>query len=253
MSERTKRWRPLVGGISVGHKDITAGTLGCFVKDNNGNIYILSNNHVLANSNKGKIGDEILQPGPYDGGRIPNDVVGNLSNFIEIKFPESRCTLSKFIIDTLNFISKTFGRKTRFKIYSTELPENEVDCAIAKISVDYSNEILEIGKPKGSAKVNEGEEVYKSGRTTGLTKGIVVDDSASITVNYGENGEALFVNQILVQGDNVASGGDSGSVFLNEDGYVVGLLFAGSSDKKIAIANHIYKVEELLGVKVCTE
>lgn len=249
--ERTRRWRPLVGGISIGHKDITAGTLSCLVEDQNGKKYILSNNHVLANENKAKIGDEILQPGPYDGGKIPNDVVAKLSKFVEIKFPASECPLAKIIVKILNFIAKIFRRKTRFSFYSIELPENEVDCAIAEPIVEASPEILEIGIPKGSAKVKEGEKVKKSGRTTGLTEGIVIDDDATIIVSYGEK-EALFIHQILVQGENIARGGDSGSAVLNEDGYVVGLLFAGSEDGNLAIVNHIYKVEELLGVRLKT-
>jgi S1-C subfamily serine protease len=249
MDSRVQRFRPLVGGISIGHKNTTAGTLGCFVEDINGKIYILSCNHVLANENDAKIEDEILQPAPSDNGKIPDDVVGKLSKFIEIKFPESSCLLSNIIVKTLNFTSKILGRKTRFKIYSTEYPQNEVDCAIAEPTVEINNEILEIGKPKGSARVKEGEKVMKSGRTTGLTEGEVISESADVKVWYSK-GQALFVNQILVR-TNV-QGGDSGSVLVNKDGYVVGLIFAGTEDGSIGIANHIYKVEEALGVKVCT-
>lgn len=64
LKSRTDRWRPAPGGVSIGHKDITAGTLGCVViDDETGEKLILSNNHVLADCNRGKIGDEILQPG----------------------------------------------------------------------------------------------------------------------------------------------------------------------------------------------
>jgi hypothetical protein len=66
----TGRFRPAPGGVSIGHYLITAGTLGCLVKKG-GKLYILSNNHVLANSNDASIRDAILQPGPYDGGAMP--------------------------------------------------------------------------------------------------------------------------------------------------------------------------------------
>ena len=62
------RQRPVPNGFSVGHPDITAGTIGARVKGGDGSIYILSNNHVLANINNASIGDAALQPGPYDGG-----------------------------------------------------------------------------------------------------------------------------------------------------------------------------------------
>jgi len=62
------KWRPAPGGVSVGHVAITAGTIGCLVHRGD-EIFILSNNHVLANCNKAQIGDAIIQPGRYDGAR----------------------------------------------------------------------------------------------------------------------------------------------------------------------------------------
>jgi hypothetical protein len=251
--ERTKKWRPLVGGISIGEKSITAGTLGCIVEDNNGKKYLLSNNHVFANENRAEINSEILQPAPYDGGKLPDDICAKLSKFIPIKFPEAKCSVSDVAKKILNFIW-WFGRsKLRWMYYTIELPENEVDCAIAEPIVEASTEILGLGiSPKGSARVKVEEEVVKSGRTTGVTKGIVISDDATIRVGY-DQGEALFVHQILIQGENFVRGGDSGSAVLNLDGYVVGLIFAGSQDGSLGIANHIYKVEEALGVKVCSK
>jgi len=69
LQARTERIRPTPGGVSIGHYQITAGTLGCPVYDEaSGARLILSNNHVLANRNDGRIGDPILQPGRADGG-----------------------------------------------------------------------------------------------------------------------------------------------------------------------------------------
>ena len=82
---RTSRRRPAPGGVSIGHVAITAGTLGCLVlKD--GELVILSNNHVLANSNDATLGDSILQPGPIDGGKSPGDVIATLYDFVPINF-----------------------------------------------------------------------------------------------------------------------------------------------------------------------
>ena len=69
--------RPLTGGASVGPNlsaGDMAGTLGCFVKDSAGKTYILSNNHVLANSrlagheqdNEVQPDADIFQPGTLD-------------------------------------------------------------------------------------------------------------------------------------------------------------------------------------------
>src|SRR5256885_864294 len=66
LQARTARFRPAPGGVSIGHRAITAGTLGCVVR-RQGQVFVLSNNHVLANSNDAQRGDAILQPGPHDG------------------------------------------------------------------------------------------------------------------------------------------------------------------------------------------
>jgi intein/homing endonuclease len=218
--ERTKKWRPFPMGVSIGNYKISAGTASCIV-EKNGKKYVLSNNHVLSDENRAPIGSTITQPGPYDikdiGMGKPEEAykdykVAELSGFVEIKFPEeSSCLLSNFITSLLNFIAKILRRKTRFKTYSIEFPENELDVAIAlPISDDiYSTEILGLGiSPKGSARVKVEEEVVKSGRTTGVTKGIVISDDATIRVGY-DQGEALFVHQILIQGENFVRGGDS--------------------------------------------
>ncbi|MBL8133965.1 MAG: hypothetical protein JNL42_19040 [Anaerolineae bacterium] len=83
-----ERFRPTIpSGVSFGHYKITAGTLGTVVKDRTTNErLILSNNHVLANSNDALKGDAILQPGPMDGGLQPADIVATLERFIPLRY-----------------------------------------------------------------------------------------------------------------------------------------------------------------------
>src|SRR6266536_4296197 len=85
-SDPTTRQRPAPMGFSVGHPAITAGSIGARVVDGSGNVYVLSNNHVLANSNDASIGDHELQPGAYDGGTDPADQIATLSAFKSIDF-----------------------------------------------------------------------------------------------------------------------------------------------------------------------
>ncbi len=82
------RFRPIIpGGVSIGHYKITAGTLGVLVTDiATGAKLILSNSHVIANSNDAQIGDPILQPGPTDGGLNPNDLVARLERFVRLRY-----------------------------------------------------------------------------------------------------------------------------------------------------------------------
>ena len=61
-----ERWPlPVPIGVSVGHPAITAGTIGARVTKE-GNVFVLSNNHVLAAINQGRPGDFVLQPGSFD-------------------------------------------------------------------------------------------------------------------------------------------------------------------------------------------
>ena len=80
--------RPVPIGVSTGHPDITAGTIGVRVT-NASHVYALSNNHVYANQNQALYGDQVLQPGAYDGGVSPADAIGTLYDFQEIIFSTS--------------------------------------------------------------------------------------------------------------------------------------------------------------------
>lgn len=84
------RFDVLVGGISIGHGCVTAGTLGGFVWDaKTGEILGLTCAHIAAPTGA-KVGDEIYQPGPLDirerFNREPNehDVCGHLLRWQEI-------------------------------------------------------------------------------------------------------------------------------------------------------------------------
>jgi hypothetical protein len=221
----TQRVRPAMGGYSVGHYKITAGTIATCCYDilpfpsMPGRYYILSNNHVLANSNNANIGDPILQPGPYDGGTFPNDVIARLSRFVPIRW------------------------KT-----STSDPCNYVDAAIAEGQFHNLNrEIYWIGYVKQLyAAPQVGDIVEKTGRTSNFTTGKVLAVNATVYVNYGGGRVARFCRQIITT--RMGSPGDSGSLVCDRDERAVGLLFAGSST--ITILNHMSYVQALLRIRI---
>lgn len=229
LKARTARWRPAPGGVSIGHEEITAGTLGCLVK-RSGDIYILSNNHVLANSNLAKIGDQILQPGKYDGGKLTQDMIARLTDFVFINFIGQEGCVGKIM-----------------KLFRHKQVENFVDAAIAAPEISdglpVKKDILDIGIPKGLNK-HAGLElpIQKSGRTTALTKGKIEQINVMAQVDYGDGKIAVFSDQIMA-GD-MCSGGDSGSAVLDMNKNLVGLLFAGSATS--TVINPIKHVFDLL-------
>ncbi|MGH9054712.1 MAG: hypothetical protein ACRDYY_02395 [Acidimicrobiales bacterium] len=192
--------RPTTSGVSVGHYRITAGTAGCITEGAvaSSDPLILSNNHVLANSNDAQIGDPILEPGPMDGGD-PNSPIGHLSDLESIRFAG---------------------------------PANEYDAAIASLAnpADMTPDIPKIGRVNNPPVLaNLYQSVRKYGRTTRHTVGVVVDLSADINVRYGAQ-LAAFDNQLAIVGVGGAfsDGGDSGSLIVDAvTRHPVALLFAG--------------------------
>jgi len=237
-----RRVRPAEGGYSVGHYQITAGTIATCVYDilpggTTGSppahgvgipprCYILSNNHVLANTNAAQSGDPILQPGPYDGGTDPTDRIAALSRWVPITLepPTPR-----------------------------SLHRNVVDAAIAQGQFhDLDREIYWIGYARGwrrKANIGVGAIVQKTGRTTNYTTGRITAINATVDVGYGGGRVARFFDQIVTT--NISAGGDSGSLVLTLDNVAVGLLFAGSS--VATIVNQIENVRSLLRVEVAQQ
>lgn len=242
------RRRPACGGLSIGHKAITAGTLGCVVR-RGAESFILSNNHVLADSNRAARGDEILQPAAYDGGRLPDDLVARLEDYVPISVgeQESTCAVASGAARLLSDAARLFGSDARLRAYTVATNENLVDAAIARpIRVeDIETAIMDIGTPSGTAEGALGMAVRKSGRSTGYTTGEIVQVDVTADIDY-DGRTARFTDQLMCGA--MSEGGDSGSVVVDESGHLVGLLFAGSDST--TLMNRIDNVFEALEISL---
>jgi hypothetical protein len=253
LQARTDRWRPAPGGVSLGHYQITAGTLGCVVRDRaTGARLILSNNHVLANSNDANIGDSILQPGPADGGQASQDTIAHLERFCPIQFNVAppTCSLAQGVADFANMLATLSSSKHQLQaVQADPSASNQVDAAIARPinDSDILDDILEIGVVNGTAPATLGMSVRKSGRTTEFTTGEITVLATTVTVSYGPDRSALFENQIVT--GPMSQGGDSGSLVVVGDSLqAVGLLFAGSDQS--TVINPIQEVLDCLDVDI---
>ncbi len=246
----TDKVRPLEAGNSIGHYQVTAGTLGCFVvKD--GEIVLLSNNHVLANTNLAKSGDPIYQPGKYDGG-LAGDTVARLLNFAPISLNQPECKFAAALSNSVNKVSKSIGSQHRVHAY--RLTNNMVDAAIASLDVDFVPEVREIGMPSGEKSDPPLDLlVQKTGRTTEYTTGKITQLHTTVRINYGSH-EALFEDQIVmtpVDCKHFSQPGDSGSAIFDMEKHIVGLLFAGSDT--VTIANPWRAVKSALGIELLVQ
>ena len=229
---RTSRHRPAPGGISLGHTRVTAGTFGCVVRDRaTGAALLLSNNHVLADCNRGQPGDAILQPGTADGGREPEDVIAALDRFGEIQFTRqpATCPLASWFVRAVNALAAWGGFHHRLEAWREDpLAVNRIDAAVARPNDedDVLADVLEIGPISGTRPAELGLRVRKCGRSSGLTTGEISVLETTITVGYGDS-TARFGGQIVTT--PMSRSGDSGSVLVEAGGHrAVGLLFAGS-------------------------
>ncbi|MEW6567157.1 MAG: hypothetical protein AB1449_03140 [Chloroflexota bacterium] len=251
LQSRSSRFRPAPGGVSIGHYQVTAGTLGCLVRDRaSGRRLILSNNHVLASSNNARVGDPILQPGSIDGGREPDDVIGHLERFVPIRFTSEpgRCPLARGIVSLGNALARLLGSHHRLETYWYDpQASNLVDAAVARPVDEASvrDDILEVGTVTRTTPARLGMNVRKSGRSTGFTAGQVTVLDTTVTVGYGPGRTATFEGQIVTT--PMSSPGDSGSLLVDGSALLaVGLLFAGSEQATIHCP--IQAVFEALGV-----
>jgi hypothetical protein len=215
---RTKL-RPARPGSSCGFKDPgnqfrMAGTFGALATNATG-LYVLSNNHVLADENQLPVGAPIFQPGLLDGGHAATDQVASLAKFVKLA-----------------------------KV-------NSVDCAIAKVldPALVGPAVLQIGAPKGTKPAAVDMVVHKFGRTTSYTAGRITSVNTDVNVQY-DQGVLTFKNQMVIrglQGTNFSAAGDSGSLIVERSTRMgVGLLFAGGSTS--TFANHLADVLSALGV-----
>lgn len=256
-----QRIRPILGGISTGlNPGITAGTIGLLVKKpNDPNDYILSNWHVLAGNNTPVSQREVLtitQPGNFDGGRVANDVVAMLADFVPIQSGDdggsqpSGCGTAAAVAWLPNLIASIVGSNTRLMPVVTTMAEgdNLVDAALGRVTVDFVREVAEIGVVEGVETAVLGMNVKKFGRTTSFTTGTITQINATFSVQGYPGGPATFTDQIAITADSGAflEGGDSGSSLISEDNKVVGLCFAGST--AIGIANRWEHVVAGLGI-----
>ena len=219
---RRARRDPIQPGISISHHLGTAGTIEAVVFDRtDGQACILSNKHVLAEAVLAETGDQILQPGRTDGGRRDIDAIARLRRtYLGLKGDAAIATLNDArVAHTTQFGSGADIRHTR--------------------------------------RAMPGDRVTKSGRTTGVTVGLV-EGVGRFKMNYPTGEQQIDGFKVRLEdaanpeNREITFRGDSGSLWYDADTLEgLGLHFAGENDSaptaEYALAYHLDAVlDELL-------
>jgi hypothetical protein len=205
MAPRAEARNPIQPGISVGHPDVTFGTIGCFVRDTmTGKLCILSNWHVLAGTGAARPGDPITQPGRDDRGRVDIHTVANLEKMMLDEDGDAA-------IATLN------GRR------QIALETFETGVVFSGLRMPRAGEIL-----------------AKSGRRTGVTFA-KVDGVGRYKLDYPVGPRSIDGFKLVARqngnpdDEEISAGGDSGAIWYSPDSReAVGLHFAGETDSNPA-------------------
>lgn len=188
--------------------------MGPLVVDRNTDeLLFLSNWHVIANYGMCRKGDPIVQPGRLDNGSLPNDIIGYLDRWQDIRM---LCPLE----GNQDGLSIAKNRIRKAVEHDIDLPVNYVDAAAAKpvsdevidstpLGAEYMQEATDFVESNYDMEdmigPNRGKVVRKSGASTGVTGGIVVDRDYDTLVTYPDIGVALFKDQTLTHSIGIAN------------------------------------------------
>ncbi|MFC5815744.1 S1 family peptidase [Nonomuraea harbinensis] len=227
----TGRMRPPRPGCSISNPmdGDTAGTLGLFVLDNkDGKVCLLSNNHVIARMGRATPAEDIIQPGAYDGGTRPDDIIAYVKRWAPIDDGTSVDAAIAELTDQKGFVLEpaldrmpgpsadhpVVGIHTAGDGYGTNALVR-MDKALAALDVsvavrDASGKV--VAAPDAVVAPEPYMKIEKVGRTSGYS-------SSTITAIGVESylDSIRFTDLILTE--SFGSPGDSGSaVFAGGDG-----------------------------------
>lgn len=208
----------LAPGACIATGDSYRGTLGCFLKDGTGNTYLLTNYHVLA-AGGASSGATVFALPRFDADFSEAAVVGRFSGEFSMFGPEG-------------------------------------DVALARIREDVLPLETADGWPRpleGTRPPRHGELVHKVGAATAGVRYGTVDRLNTTEISYLDGGaDSAQIACFRISGPaGFCRPGDSGSVWIGEDGMAVGLHFAGRDGTSAhAFACDISRIVASLGMNI---
>ncbi len=215
--DRTARWIPAPGGVSVGHPNVTYGTIGDQVTYQGNTNCFITNAHVAGGLDGGKVGDPMYQPGPR-----PHGGTETIGYIVAMITPKKNVT-------------------------------NSVDVAV--VCGERGNiypGIYGIGQVNGVYDDPYIGMVATMCAVSGCHVLTLEALDVTIKIGYYSKGSRVpkmrtFAHQMMWSGDGMP--GDSGSVIVT-DHKMVSELFAGNEDEHRVIGNDpVYLLKALPGLQ----
>ena len=287
--DNTTTYKTIQGGIQISARidpttgQFSAGTLGCIVRkrgdSSRDNVYLLSNKHVLFALGAGA-GDYIFHPfapspdttkfqSPGDSNALgPTETTAFLGNVAYTAAGQTAAT-DVFIdcaIARIDIDSKCFGSTCTKDVVKTS-PGSVIDLQVGRANT-ITNVRSIINAPSAI-----GEQVFKVGRTTGRTAGVIRLINAPVTApadpTVPGSGPIQGHNTIEIDFDpsagsavnckgnaRFAEEGDSGALVVDAQGRAIGLHTLGAPPGSPSTfpnnACHIMPVLDNLGVCIPT-
>jgi hypothetical protein len=147
------------------------------------------------------------------------------------------------VIKTVKWKNPKFWDWMLYILTGRPLPANKVDASLFKLYDDVVAKRA-FNVPEKIATPKLGAKMYKRGRTTGITEGVILDESMTIWVDMG-NGQMLLFTDVY-RFSNKTLPGDSGGVNATDDG-IVGITFAGPESGNYGFGIKATNIESELG------
>lgn len=264
------------GGIQImvesedgsGQSGFGLGTLGCIVKKRGDrgreNVYLLTNKHVLYSPGKGE-GADVRHPTQNDtllGSVQGGGVYGN------VRFPAANAAAPVYFVDAA--IARIDIDSTCWGTHCTSDTIEVDETLIVDLQVNGVNSIADVRDITNDPMIS-GQKVFKVGRTTGKTQGIIRLVNATLEADHPPDQDTGLPfdakNTIYVEFDTAAfpagnckgnlrftEDGDSGSVYIDEQNRIIGLHThrgkQGASGLTPSHGCHILPVLDALGICV---
>lgn len=226
---------PCGTSVSTG-SDISAGTFGCLVRDADGRLLGLSNNHVVGQCNDAILGLPIVAPGLLDvqAGGLDPFTLGHFDNLCQVTHG-----IPSNVATDANLDAALFTIRDEDAV--TSMQQHFYDTPVIVTPSTADTVVEKVGRT--------------TGHTTGLIDSIAVNGVAVRMEAFGFKGRVFFDRCIEIRGrSDFALRGDSGSLVVTEerDGKraAVGVVFAVNVDRGITYAAPIQDILDRFNVQL---